>query len=688
MTSSSVVSPPLLSFLSVLCLLLSHASSAVAQSPLVISAVSGCTDVGNATTECAPSAWLTVWGSGFSTNASLPMTFSIADLWSTQVSSSSVDAQGQSFKVYVSNVAAPRGVQLNVTVSIPALNVTSGPFPGLSLVAYADPVLLSIAGCDGSGNLTSACQPDSSVLVFTGLNLDALNGPQSVQTTTPGGGTSGVNFAFNNPRYSNSTVNSSTIVLVLQDVYQYIVRDVHYNGTLQIYFQYWGGIRTQPLSLSLVPLPPPQVQSVASRGCNDSAATGAQIVDCVGGYSNMQLVGHYYYAPFSVQVGGQPCFIAGQGTTWYGPKYASCQLPSLPGGVYDVNVTTAGGTLILPQAVQMSFAPSLARVLSSECGVDSGSTPTNVRMKCVGGELLTLTGQNFRTDVDSFRVTITGYYNRSQQLDCLSPAFLNSSHLTCVLPVPPVSYFAINSSGSTAGVVLVQVLYDGLQGSNMNQLTVYDSLQSPVFTSLTGPGCSGPVVDPLTSLYPTFLGCYATAELLTVTGARFVPGPGTLNVQTGLGIYCNPVTSDPPANSSYVQCKLGGALNNPSALTTANSFYVVTSQAGGWLSSRLFYVRFVLPPVQGSTGSGAGDSEQQQGLSVGVTAAIVVCSVLGLAALAAVTWWQWRKRECMKKTTEVRGESGYVDSEAYGGEDSYVAPSRGVTEVPMASFSR
>ena len=236
----------------------------------------------------------------------------------------------------------------------------------------------------------------------------------------------------------------------------------------------------------------------------------------------------------------------------------------------------------------------------------------------------------------------------------------------------------------------LQVLYDGgLQSSNAYSLTLYDSLLSPVFASLTGPGCSAAAVDAATGLWPTYSGCYATDDAqLTVTGALF--NSTSVIVQSSASrIWCNPVPS-PPANSTAVVCSLGGVANNAAALQSASPFYIVNTSPG-WLSTHIFYVRFAQPPAAGG-GNGpqpaeGGDGTAAEGgnrsvVSGGAIAAVVVCSMLGVMALAGVGWWQWRRR-VVKRGEEgmVERQGGYVDSE------SYRPPSSG-GEVALAPFAR
>ena len=547
---------------------------------------------------------------------------------------------------------------------------------------YPRPTLLSISGCDGSGSLTSNCLPDNAVLVFTGLNLTLLGYPNTISIAPLSGLTSSsVNFFFNQ-RSTNNTVNDSTIVLALAEVYQYIVQGQHYNGTVQIFFQYQNRVVTNSLYISFAPLPPPQVLVMIGRGCNSSQSTSLTVSDCVGGYSTLALTGHYYYDPLTISVGGLNCYIEGQGITWFRATYASCLLPALVGGWYDLNITTTGGTLILPQAVGMSFAPTVSGVISSQCAVDGESSITRPRMKCNGGETITVVGQQFRSDVDTFAILISNPSNASQQLQCLSPAFVSSTQVTCVLPVPPSYYFDLTATNAIAGYTQVKVSYDnGTQSSNAFPLNLYDSLNSPVFTSLSTLGCSGPTTDAQTGYWPTYTGCVGGDGLqLTITGSRFVPG--SMNVQTGanLAIYCNPVPSPPTTNTSMV-CRLGGfSYNTPAVFSAITPFFILNTNSG-WLTSHLFYVRFAQNATQPNAPTTQGGDTNSP--SAGVIAAIVVCSCLAVLVLAGVGLWQWRRMGKRGSSELVqRNDRGYSDSE------SYQAPVEGNAEIGLSSLRR
>ena len=402
-------SPLALLLLSALILLTSASTASAAASSVSIWRVSGCTDVGNSTTKCLPSTTITVWGSGFTNSSTQPMNLSITDRWWTRISANAVNMDAQSCTVYLPSTL-PLGVWLNVSVTVPTesdLFITSAPYAGLQMWAYPTPTLSSISGCSGSGNVTYDCSPDTAVLVFTGTDLTTLGYPAGVYTSFPGGSRA-TNFFYNQPSTRN-TVNDTCIVLSLADVYQAIIANTHFNGTLQILFAYTNArIFSNALSINIVPLPPPQVLTLLGRSCgNNSLASALQTSDCVGGYSELVLSGHYFYSPFSITVGGLSCYMAGQGSTWFNARYASCQLSPLPGGWYDVNITNAAGTLILPQAVGVSCAPSISAVLSSQCAPDEQSTQTLPRWKCRGGEIITLAGQNLRTDADSVSIAIT-----------------------------------------------------------------------------------------------------------------------------------------------------------------------------------------------------------------------------------------------------------------------------------------
>ena len=156
---------------------------------------------------------------------------------------------------------SPRWLQtlLNLTIS---LGSSSTSFPSFSFAYDPPPFLTSISGCEGSGLLTTACIPGSSILTFQGSGMRWLGLGSGIRDY--------VQLNLDDITVSLGgqlvTVNDSAAALALSSTYQLLPR--HYNGvplpisftfntfnTQSRTFSQWS---TNNLSVSFVsiPLPP------------------------------------------------------------------------------------------------------------------------------------------------------------------------------------------------------------------------------------------------------------------------------------------------------------------------------------------------------------------------------------------------------------------------------------------------
>ena len=565
-------------------------------------------------------------------------------------------------------------------------------FYGLQLYNFSLPVLYSISGCSGGGSQTSACLPDQAVLTFTGAHLTDPGNPNTVGLQY-GGGSSSVNIWLE-PSYPNNTANDTVITLALADVYQFIVRDEAYNGTQGIFFRYTGGTTTNSLNISFAPLPPPIVLSVSAvLGCNLSLTTASppQVFNCVGGVSALQLWGHYFVNP-TVTVGGLNCYMQGQGITsatplshstaetihhtqpsmaphrsppsaasasvwcsWSQATYLACLLPQLPSGaLYDVNVTNAGGSLLLPQLVGFSALPQVASLASAECGVDPQASPTTPRLKCFGGELLTLSGSHFRADLSEVQVAIIDAQNSSSALYCLQPQTLSATSLTCTLPTPPATFAGLNSStfGFSAGSVRVQVAYDSELLSNSLFVSLYQPFNAPEVSAVAGSGCSVPTWRGRSM---SVTGCTVdNGGQMTVTGANFAQLYSTMQQAGGRsGVYCNAITTNMSSSTTMV-CRLGGLSSTASQPV---ALYVVTGDQS--LTSPVFYVSWA--------GNSTDTDRRSTSSPPWVIAVSVLSSLAVVAAVAALLCWLSRRRQQKQRSL--------LDRQSATGSDDFSEPS-------------
>ena len=140
---------------------------------------------------------------------------------------------------------------------------TSPLFAGFSYRFEGPPVLTSIAGCDGNGQSTLNCVPDSAVIELTGSGLLWYSSTQGVQLNI-GSGTSGQFDSFN-----MQVVNDSYATLSLDWIYGSLLKPQHYAGVLlsinftSSAYRRTGEVEysytTNSLQISFVSLPPPSI---------------------------------------------------------------------------------------------------------------------------------------------------------------------------------------------------------------------------------------------------------------------------------------------------------------------------------------------------------------------------------------------------------------------------------------------
>jgi len=143
--------------------------------------------------------------------------------------------------------------------------ITSPAFAGFSYRFEGPPTLTSIAGCEGSGQSTQNCVPDSAVIELTGSGLLWFSSARGVQLSI-GSQTSG-----QYDEVDMRVVNDTYATLSLDSVYSSLLKPQHYAGVLlplsitstahgrtdQTVHSY----TTNSLQISFVPLPPPVITS-------------------------------------------------------------------------------------------------------------------------------------------------------------------------------------------------------------------------------------------------------------------------------------------------------------------------------------------------------------------------------------------------------------------------------------------
>ena len=139
---------------------------------------------------------------------------------------------------------------------------TSPAFAGFSYRFEGPPTLTSIAGCEGSGQATRKCVPDSAVVELTGSGLLWYASGNRVSLTIGNSSATGyIGLQVGNDTYATMS---------LQRIFSQLLKPQHYAGVLlplslssygyHGYTQRENSYTTNSLFISFVPLPPPVIQ--------------------------------------------------------------------------------------------------------------------------------------------------------------------------------------------------------------------------------------------------------------------------------------------------------------------------------------------------------------------------------------------------------------------------------------------
>jgi len=147
------------------------------------------------------------------------------------------------------------------------LPVSSPPFDGFSYRFEGPPTLTSIGGCEGSGESTLNCLPDSAVIELRGSGLLWYSTGRGVRLTI--GGQTTQHALGNGAVQLLQVVNDSYAVLPLEPLFSLLLRRQHYAGVLlplnltSTALGFWNqgdfSYTTNSLYISFVPLPLPVI---------------------------------------------------------------------------------------------------------------------------------------------------------------------------------------------------------------------------------------------------------------------------------------------------------------------------------------------------------------------------------------------------------------------------------------------
>ena len=526
----------LTSLLAVLVLAVVTSSRAWAQldySRLAVTAVTSdgsCTDTFPTVSLCTLPATLTVSVSGIPANASLPYAYLILDNPAAQVDAyvqvlllpNTTSLYTVRFLLSGYNPAF-FGVPLDLFLYDLSAGVRSQRLKGgLSLPPRPPPTLSAIGGCEGSGAATLLCAPDHDVLYFSGTGL-SLFLELSLVVLTLGGRVSTLGS-------SGAVLSASDTLLALKlnSSYSWVVQPEDYNGALlsvgfrlTSYSLITGAQQAYTLDgglfVSFAPVPPPIVTSVQAgfltggsggAGCSPSNAStpaSPSFVGCVAGTNSILLSGHYLWQlNMSLTAPGKGMWLFENYGVGDAAQYQYAFLPLIPedepGLAWDLTVVTPTGQLTLPGLITYSTAPYLSSLVS--CTNFSPVDTNPFYTSCTAGRTLTLLGSNFPKDpalavVLSSSPGPTALNPPPVNVSCLSPAWVDSRTLTCVIPaldavVGPRFWGVTNA---------VRALFPSTgQASTALSAIIVAYPDSPIVTSISG--------------------CAASSSALSVTGCK------------------------------------------------------------------------------------------------------------------------------------------------------------------------
>ena len=572
----------------------------------------------------------------------------------------------------------------------------TAPFPGLTIQLLPAPVLTGVSGCQGSGNATLRCVPDSDVLRLQGTGLLSLAQTFVNVDLNRAYEMDAAAFARVAPHTSVpvpflSVLSDSEAELDLASVYG-LALQVELFGSGEVPLTLLLGAllysssvyQTNAVYVSFAPLSPPTVSALGvvgsaalsmdpSRGCQAVGNSSMRLQGCDGGFSLLQLTGHYLSSP-SVSVGGQLCAMP-YADYWQQQPDATqtrwCVLPPFPGPAstfYDLVVTTVAGQLTLPQAVSFTDQPVLTSVLS--CSDDAWfsqylpiTQPGTFHPRCFAGSTLYLTGLNLLPATTPFTVTLSGPQSPLIRFpvtaNCLQPTYLNATTLSCVLPSPPAG---LNSGG---GTVLIQIRYPSANATSnwLTTSTIYDQPTSPRVTSVQG--CTG-IASPAAS--PLAVGGCQWGSSLTIIGSFLLgntslplSGPSLASYPNwGMSLSKAQLSSDRVVLTLTLQAlySLPNLPVSDADLMGGNTYQVSLyfSQAPYMLTSNAFSITFApsLPDPVGPASTaegGAGDTGSRS--STVVVAVLVPVVVLVLAGVALQLRRRRRQMMASKPTSSV-----------------------------------
>ena len=220
---------------------------------MVITAVTGCTDVFPITVNCSMPANISIQTGGVGNLFTVPQLLRLTIAGDNRYVSVYLNTSDSTNSTLWATVAPsgynPMWMGSTINISFYTTGSPTSVFPGFTFAPEPVPALTSISGCTGSGLATTSCAPDTAMLTIQGSGIGWLTSG-SMQLRI------GTNVVTSPLRAVNSTYGT----LSLTNVYYSLLLPEHYNGVLlslqfQGYFLDGSSfvIFTNALSISFIP---------------------------------------------------------------------------------------------------------------------------------------------------------------------------------------------------------------------------------------------------------------------------------------------------------------------------------------------------------------------------------------------------------------------------------------------------
>ena len=659
-----------ISQLAVLCLLLisfllqcgSSSAQPTSMSQVMITSVSGCSDIYPITVNCSMPANISIQTNGvgnlFTRQQYLQLTSSAGTRYATLYLNSSDPTNRTLWATVTPSVYNPLWMNTLVVVTLHSLTSKSAEYPGFIFAVEPVPVISSISGCTGSGMATTNCAPDSAVLTVHGTDIGWL-GASLMQ----------MRIGNNTMDSTLRVVNATYGTVSLADVYYVALFPEHYDGVmLPLQFQSSTTlpngtnlvVLTNVLFVSFIPLPPPSIVSATVYSCDVSVSSGlSNHTGCQPGVTSVYFVGHYLYN-LSATISNAPCVAIYNIATVFGCKPA-VGAGLLPDVAYSLTLSNGMGSLTLPLFMAFTAQPSIAYVVPCIATLLYTATPSfyndNAAL-CQPGAVLTIKGSQFPVEMQTVQanilVTSGAFTGIPFDIFCLSPAMVDSTTVTCNLP-------EIHNS-TVASFIYGQSVWLRLGFNSPTVWTkpistqLFQDPKAPIISGLSSNGCGSTTIsasfpgsplqvfDCVSNATLALKGSYLSSSSYYVSGMLFTAVlPPAFTTAT---VVFN--------SSTQLLLQLPDISDALSTVVTGLPYQFVVSMWNGpdYIESNVFLVSFA-----SSLPSNDQASSSLLGLSLSALVGVVVAGVFAVIACTLLVWMILRRVRSQQAAGS--GESGF-----------------------------